>query len=452
MSKTNPLPHHFHRHLLSLGLDLTAAPLLVAVSGGCDSIVLLHLLRFGPARLRLAVGHLDHAMRPGSAADREWVSGLCESWKIPVTSKRLSLAPTSEDEARESRYEFLSNTAKDVGSRYVLTAHHADDQAETVLFRIFRGTGVSGLTGMSAVSSTGIVRPLLPYWREDLEEYANSVGLRWRTDPTNASLDAARNRIRHDIIPRVERDLFPHARKSLVALAESARENEEAWVRIIEPASNEIVRETPEGYAVARGRLRDYDPALAARLLRSTVRRAGAVLTRAGTRRALQFITDAPSGRSLQLPGGIRILLEFDVARVEPAAIPPSDEPLGVTGPIGAGTVRLGGRIYSVDWSEGRGDGNGESARWVIALPESTLRFPLQIRARQEGDRIRTHGGTKTLKKLYLEQRVPRSERARLPVVTDVSGEVLWAAGRSSAAVAESDANEWRLILRITDG
>ena len=162
--------------------------LLVALSGGLDSLVLLHLLRFGQGlpSFRLHAAHFDHRMRPGSEADSLWVKGLCQAWGVPLQKEEAISPPASEEEAREMRYEFLFRAREGCGARWLLTAHHADDQAETVLFRALRGTGLHGLSGIPRRREPGILRPLLSFTREELEDYAGLRGVRSREDPSNA--------------------------------------------------------------------------------------------------------------------------------------------------------------------------------------------------------------------------------------------------------------------------
>ena len=429
----------FRRSLDSLGVRGAGAHVLVAVSGGCDSVSLLHLLRFAAedAELRVTAAHFDHAMRAGSEKDAAWVRGVCRGWGVPLVEARAEAPPRTEEEARDARYAFLRRARAECGATHVATAHHADDQAETVLFRALRGTGVSGLAGIAPADGTGLVRPLLPFWRAEIVRYARSAGLSWRDDPTNALVDPARNRIRLRLLPWIERHLAPGARRSLVRLAELAREEEAAWDSILAPILAEVAREEDGALVLVRERLGAYDWPVAARVLRAVLRRLGTAPDRAGTRLALQFISHAPSGRVLTLPGGVRITIEFGLARLEraPAQAPaaPPHRPLVIADPgaPGEGCFRVGGREWTVRWRPGHDEEAAEERTMRIAI--ARVRFPLTLRGRAPGDRVRTRAGRRPLKKVLAEARVPVRSRGTLPVLADAGGAVLWVPGVARA-------------------
>src|SRR5690606_25249179 len=202
---------------------------------------------------RLVAAHFDHRMRPGSDEDANWVAGLCTAWDLPLELGHADPPPRSEAEARAARYRFLHAAAERVRADRIATAHQADDQAETVLFRIIRGTGLRGLTGIPARRGM-IVRPLLPFRRAELEAYARSTHLRFREDPTNLVLGYARNRLRHDVLPRLER-IAPGARRALVRLAREARAAEAAGDSLLDAVEREVVSIDAEGVLLARERL-----------------------------------------------------------------------------------------------------------------------------------------------------------------------------------------------------
>lgn len=419
-----------------LGARMTARPaagekVLVAFSGGLDSLVLLHLLRFAPElpRTDVVAAHFDHRMRAGSAADARWAAERAGGWGVPIEVGEAAAPPPSEEAARDARYAFLDAARARVGARWILTAHHADDQAETVLFRVARGTGLAGLRGIPARRGA-LLRPLLPFWRAEIEAYAHAHGLEPRPDPSNSDLRFARNAIRAEVMPRLESAVAPGARRALVRLARLAAREERAWRPLVARLmARATVARHEDRIVVSAETLAAAPPAVRARALRVLVRRLGGVLDEAGTRAASEFTRLGASGRSHPLPGGLELAREFDrlvVARVAPAA--PVEDGLEIAGPeSGEGGLRLGGRGWSARWTRGPLPG---SEGFALA----DLRFPLLLRGRRPGDRIRLPYGSKKLKKLLGEARIPLSERDRLPVLVDARGRVLWLPGVARAA------------------
>jgi len=432
MNRSAPsLEARFRARLSELGLDGRDERLLVAVSGGLDSVVLLYLLRHSePPAGRIAAAHFDHAMRPGSAADAQWVRGLCTAWDVPLEVGRADHPLRAEADARDARYRFLRSAARRAGAPLILTAHHADDQAETVLFRVLRGTGLKGLAGIRDRAGS-VARPLLPFWRAELAAYARDAGLAWREDPTNRTLSPRRNRIRNDLLPRLERDVSPGARRSLVRLARIAADAD----RIVDRATEPLLRaaRTPSDGAVllARAPFREYHPPLAARALRTALHGAGISLSASGTRLALQFITDARSGAKHPLPGGASLVAEFDRVRVVVPTDVPDDVEVVIPGAgTGEGVARLGGREFTVRWTvEPAAGDSAHEAGWRAVFDIGRARFPLHVRAWRPGDRIRLAAGTKRIKKLFGERRVPLSDRRCVPVVADADGAILLVGG-----------------------
>jgi tRNA(Ile)-lysidine synthase len=456
MGRAAPLPERFLRHLSELRLADGQPHLLVAVSGGLDSVVLLHLLNraSGSLNLALTAAHLDHALRPDSSADAEWVAALCHEWGVPLISNRLDAPPGDEAEAREARHAFLGRAAGDASADFVVTGHHADDQAETVLFRALRGTGLRGLGGIRVRGRRGVVHPLLPFWRSEIESYAKAEGLAWRTDATNAGMDRARNRIRHSILPEIERHIAPGARRSLVALAELAREAEAALDETVRSIAARLVREEHGAVLMDRSGLADCGPTIAARILRSALRRLEVTPDRAGTHAMLQFITDSPSGRQMPIATGVTIRVEFDTVRIERDAPIPDDIEMEISVESVPGDesrmMRIGGAEYTVRCSSAApsADQGGNAGAWTTTLAIAEVRGPLRFRRWRRGDRVRTPGGSKSLGKFFVEQRVPRSSRSRMPVLVDADEQVLWVGGVLSAARSAPDTADL-LTIRV---
>lgn len=209
-------------------------PVLAAVSGGADSVALLIALRrLVPPGLerRLIVVHAEHDLRADAAADRGFVAALAERLGLACAWRRIAVRDDTGDEglegrARRLRYEFLAATALAHGARHVVTGHTADDQAETILQRMLRGTGLAGLGGMpparSLVPGVALVRPLLGVRRDAAREFLQAIHQPWCEDPTNADVRHARNFLRHEILPRCAAGPFPAAAESLVRLGQQA--------------------------------------------------------------------------------------------------------------------------------------------------------------------------------------------------------------------------------------
>lgn len=439
-------------HLRTSRLIEPGQTVVLGVSGGLDSVVLLHAARFllRPWRLSLVAAHFDHRMRPDSAGDAAWVAGVCRAWRVPfarglAVDRRLR----SEADARAARYRFLDDVADRRDADRIATAHHADDQAETVLFRAIRGTGLRGLTGIPARRDR-VVRPLLPFPRELIADYAAAAGLRWRDDPSNLDVGYARNRLRHDILPRLEA-IAPGTTRALVRLGDHAREAEAAWDSVLDGIASDVLEaESEHAIVLARPRLLAYHPHIQARLLRRVLARCGSRPDRAGTRAALAFIRSSASGGRFHVQGGVVVEREFERIRVRaPGAARITDRPdrsLHIRTPsAGSGTVVVGGRAFRVRWAGSAERHDGEDA----AFDPEALRFPLELRAWRPGDRLRLPYGTKKLKKLFVERRVGRSARARVPVLVDADERVLWVVGvqRSAEAAPVEGRSAFRIVV-----
>lgn len=411
----------------------------MALSGGLDSVVLLHLLRFAlpQAARRVSAAHFDHSMRPGSAADAAWVRGLCAAWGVPLHAGAASVPLRTEAEARTARYAFLRRAADDAGAVAVLTAHHADDQAETVLFRLARGAGLRGAAGIPPRRGR-LRRPLLSEPRAALEAYALRHGLTWREDPTNAQAGYARNRIRHAVLPELER-LQPGAAAALARFADRARAAERTLEARTRTALRRALEVRAEGVIeLARPVLLGYDAELRARVLRQALRALGVRVGAAGTRAALAFISTGAAGGRVSVGRGAEVERAFERILVRAARPPrPTDRPLRVPGADdGAGEALLGGHRFAVAWGTGHPGGTGHAAEFDL----SAVAFPLELRAWHPGDRVALGFGTKKVKKLFVERRLPRAERTATPLVVDATGRVLWVVGvacSTHAAVRE---------------
>jgi len=304
------------------------APVLVAVSGGADSMALLHGLHAVNHRRRcgwrLHVAHLDHALRADSKEDAEFVRGAASRMGLPCVVKTIDVAKsarttrqTVEEAGRLLRYAFFEEAARSLDAKLVAVAHHADDQAETVLYRIIRGTGLRGLAGMAASrpirpdSDILVVRPLLGLRRDDLLAYLAQRSLPYRRDATNEDASAAaRNLIRHEVLPLLARRLNPEAAAALVRLAAQAREAGAALELLSEKALNDIrIGHARHLVAMSAEGLAALPHALQKEVLVLGLKKIGASLKEVDAERidaAVSAVTaDKTRRRRIQLPGGV---------------------------------------------------------------------------------------------------------------------------------------------------
>lgn len=451
--------------LLQPGRVAPGDRVLVAFSGGVDSVVLLHALRFA-LELRgveVVAAHFDHRMRPGSGADARWAQALADRWQVPLELGAAVAAPRSETTARRARYEWLYGVRARVDARWILTAHHADDQAETVLFRVARGTGVAGLRGIP-VRRGCLLRPLLRIWKGELEAYAKLHDLDYQVDPTNTDVGFARNLIRHQVIPELE-GAAPGVRRALVRLSRLAAGEESAWRVLLQRLVDEVVVEHgPRRVVLHRSVLLDWPRGLQARVLRHFVRTMGGTLGEAGTRALTEFTKMGASGRSVSFSGGLLLARDFDrLVLIREEAVR-DERPLEIPAPgrrakgrqlRGAGEASIGGRRLVARWSTaGLAADDDEPSREdeVASFPLARLAFPLRLRPWRTGDRIRLPYGLKKLKKLLGEARIPASEREHVAVLADAGGRVVWVPGLARAADLEPVPGEEILQIGIGDG
>ena len=326
--------------------------IVVAVSGGQDSVALLHILAACAEdwKLTLHVAHLDHGLRATSRQDAEFVRDLSARWHLPATIDRRDVPAicaregwSLEDGARRLRYRFLLETARRQSAGRVALAHTADDQAETVLMRLVRGTGLLGLTGMpitrrldgpadapgSERAGIRLVRPLLETWRRRVSAYVGAHRLAWREDDTNADTRFTRNRIRHELLPLLERDYNPNVKTALTQLAEQSRDDyaylqdaaARQWKRLAKvgpPAALLAARAgasagRPACVTIAIPAFRRQPNALRRQLLRQAIRRVRGDVQRLEFRHwteAERLFTERPVGTRLDLPGGVQLRRE----------------------------------------------------------------------------------------------------------------------------------------------
>ena len=452
----------------------------VAVSGGADSVALLRLLH----RLRddlgitLAVVHFDHALRGDeSEADAAFVAELAGALKLEFLAGREDVGAEAarrgwnlEDAARRLRYAFFKSVIGDRAATHIAVAHTADDQAETLLAHLIRGTGPTGLGGIHPVVGA-IVRPLLGTRREALREYLRANGQRWREDSTNRDVRRTRARIREQLLPVLERDFSGAIVEHLSELARLAREEGSFWDALVEDRVQAFAQTDDEGIRIAVRDLlapltlrtgssenlappkcNEFGPlrVLTERLIRrlyEVVRGNRLELGADHVQRVVHLASGSSSGHQVELPGGIIVRRNFgDLIFSLHETIQHSNGkgtakhanayqyvvklPLCGTATVSIPELGKCFRLKVIDWpvpeSDTKRDGN--------ALDADLLRSPLILRNWRPGDAYRPRGRHHELKlkSMFLAERVPSGERTSWPVV-ESGGRVIWAKGMPAA-------------------
>jgi tRNA(Ile)-lysidine synthase len=413
---TKTLEAAYRRH------GLAGGSVLLAVSGGADSTALL----VGTARvaaglqLRAEVATLDHGLRPESQAEARAVVRLAAGLGLPCHVRELHLRPGSgvEARAREARYTALEALRRERGLGVVATAHTANDQAETLLMRLARGTALRGAGGIQAARG-GLVRPLLERTREEVVAFLEAEGVGYSTDPMNGDPAFFRTRIRRDVLPALSRAAGHAVAERLAAFARLAAEDDALLAGLAEEAWRRLRLE--DGSLEAVG-VRALEPPLRRRVLVRLLVEAGVPADDATLSRVLGAVERggvASLGRKLQLraaSGRVRCVL------LEPPVSPPVSSRLRLEGPGARGLLEGTGWRFAVEAGPPPAGVHG------LVLPEGT-RWPLTVRTRQPGDRVRTEAGQRKLQDLLVDLRVPVESRGLLPVVVDAGEQMVWLPG-----------------------
>jgi tRNA(Ile)-lysidine synthase len=416
------LVDRFAARMAELGLHDCRA--VVAVSGGNDSRVLLDLLLATAAdhRLDLVVAHADHGIHPDSARVAERVRRVAEAAGLKVEVGQLHLgAGAGETLARQARYEFLERIRRERDASWIIAAHHADDQVETVLMRALKGSGPAGLAAMADRDGT-LVRPLLPFRRTELEAWSAERGLETWDDPANRDPRFLRNWLRHDLLP-VLRGRLPSVDDDLLRLSRQAAADRSGWDQLLRSTPALDWRMETQGASLAVAGLLAWDGPLATRIVAAAGRRIGTTIGTAKAAAVMALVRSGTSGAAVQLGEGWRAERAFDRIRLVRDTAIDGMAPLEIHGAAGSG---IWGTEWQLDWRlESAPDHQIRDALAAWFIPEA-----MTVRGWQAGERIRPLRGTgrRLVVRCFQEARVPRSRRTGWPVV-EAAGRVVWVPG-----------------------
>lgn len=422
------------RELISLACDDVARPgLLIGLSGGPDSVALLLAAHAWSQSTGhpLAAAHLNHQLRGQHADDDSlFCIELCSHLNIPLHQASKDPRPVArlrgqglEEAGRHLRRRFfLSLLANNPDLHCVATGHHLDDQVETVIMRLFRGTGPDGLQGIKPVQGP-FIRPLLAEPRTALVDFLQQQGQPWRTDSTNLEGDNLRARLRRELLP-VARDIFGQGSAHVPArMAELLGPDLALLDRLAQQARMDLSH--TDGLDIAG--LLALDDALARRVLRCWLAEQSHELELVHVQSVLQWLAEGRSGTGLDLPGGLRLVRSFDTVQIDKtkSGAPPLRSAADYRILIERNTTP---DMDPTDDDDGRTQSGPPP--WRLTCPATALQGNLKIRNWRDGDRMQPFGlnGTKKLSDMLRERRIAASERENILVVTDEAG-ILWVIG-----------------------
>jgi tRNA(Ile)-lysidine synthase len=425
----------------------------VAVSGGPDSLALLHALVILAPELScgLHVAHLDHGLRGAAGADdAAFVAAQAARLGLECTLGRAQVAERAErerlsveDAARRERFAFLRRVAAERGAAKIALGHTRDDQAETFLLRLVRGAGTLGLGAMAPARADGVIRPLLGLSRAQVEEFCRAAGLEPRRDPTNRDPAFLRNRIRAELLPLLE-TYNPRIREVLSRIAEDLRFDEEFLGATAREARAAHVGPADGGRELD---LEGLPEALRRRLLRLAAQSLGGD---AFHRHVAELLGDGDA--AVMLPGEIRAVRRGARVRLIPPGEPVAPAPWSCPLPVPGRVATPAGAVVEADLlagAAGRRAAREEASLRRTFFDYDRLPGELAVRSRRPGDRLRPRGmaGTVKLQDLLVARKVPREQRDGVPLV--VAGEeILWVVGHRVGALCPVDPTT-RRVLRL---
>jgi len=442
--------------------------ILVACSGGADSLALLDILKKLAPRhdWQVSAAHYEHGIRgEASQADARFVEKFCQQRHISffvehgdVPKAAAAYSQTLEQAARNLRYAFLERVRHNHDFDYIAVAHHADDQAETVLMRILRGTGVTGLGAMRPKSGSAghIVRPLLGISKQEILAYCEQEHLLYREDATNFDTDCTRNRLRLDLLPRLRKEYNPEIRRALCQLADLAAEDGDFLQQEVARYSGNVNYIRQQDGALVQSAVRKLHPALQRGLIRKLWEKATGApwdLSYQQTELLRGMLLKGMTGSQQELPHRYLARISYGCLTIERAKIvgmsKSLDPGLNVMELKIPGTIYWGAFQLYASWRESAID---KTHSGELYLNPRNFTDRLVLRYRRPGDFMILPSGHKKLKKIMIDDKIPQAERDTLPLLA-AGSEIIWMIGRRrSARCLQGNADYHRILyLRIEE-
>ncbi len=423
--------------------------ILVAVSGGPDSMALLHALYTLADELdiKLAVAHLNHQLRgPAADGDEAYVKQWCKQWDLPFFAQRQDIAKLAaqqklsvEEAGRQARYSFFARLADEHDFDRVALGHTATDRIETLLINLLRGTGLSGLCGIPPRRGR-FIRPLIAAWRNETAAYCRQYDLQPRLDASNLSSDNyLRNQVRLELLPLLESEYAPHIQSALLRLAQAAQQ-ELSWTEpLVQAAYQQAAEDNDHSLSLDLAQLADMAPGLRYRLLRQALVRLrgdAADIEAVHYNMLQQLIGKAQTGAEMHLPGAISARRGYNSIELSTGGHGSSEsgEAIGghyilpVPGKVRVPQVEL---TVSTELTRKRPAKLGNARGRQVTVDGQVIGQVLLVRGWQPGDSFQPLGlsGHKKLQDLFVDKKVPRHERDRIPLIVTGDDQIVWVVG-----------------------
>lgn len=436
---------------------------ILAVSGGVDSVALLHVMNSLKSiyKVTLHVAHLEHGIRgEESIGDMKFVEKLCDELSVPLSTRSADVPDLArsrglslEAVARKVRYAFLEELAEEIGASKIATGHNANDQAETLLINLVRGAGMAGLSGIRPAMKDKIIRPLIETPREEIEAYIAEKDLEFRVDSTNQDENLERNRVRKTLIPLIESEFNPGIVLSLARSASVFSTMNQYLADQAKEVLDKHTRTEDGRTTIELEEFGDIPEAVKLFTLYTVVRsfeEDEQVVSYDILKAVLNLAVRSRSGSRLDIGSGIMAMKEFDklVIGRDLALINRYDVRLDVPGTT---SVKAAECTFETEILKDR-PGTGEIYRSgdTAYFDFGEIDLPLIARSWREGDKFVPFGlsGTKKVHDIFVDEKVPASRRAFVPIICDSDG-VIWVAGVRRADRARIT-DDTRTILKIT--
>lgn len=422
-------------------LVLPGDTVIVGFSGGPDSLCLSDLLRrlSGRHGWRIVLAHFDHQLRGEASRDD---AQFCKAWAKAngldfrtvardIAGEAMDRGESTELAARRCRYEFFAQIQKETGAQRIALGHHQDDQAETVLMRLIRGTGIDGLGGMRPMRRDGVIRPLLAESRKEILRYCESQSLDPRIDHTNLEALYTRNCLRLEVLPLLAERYNPRIAEALCRTAALAAEDSDCLNAMADGFVKEYGKKISEGLELPLPALKEQPAAILKRVLRNSLRRvtgSAENLESEHMEQILSLFSASHTGKSVTFCGA-RFLISYGTLIIQKDMPSQGFEEMEL--PLEAGSVRgFGGRFTLRPLKRNEWESRMDRGKNVVVIDADAVCGSLRVRCRCPGDAMIPLGmqSFKKLKELMIDQKIPRDSRDAIPVICD-SEKIVWLAG-----------------------